>query len=153
MTDTPLTISPLATSVTEERLIDLIAEELQVTTQVVETGKVEITKRVVTEEVAITAQHLDHTIEVQRVAVNQIFDTAPAPVRELPDGTIVYSVVREVPVVVTQFELIEEIHVRPVRTARDEHYVMPVRREHIDVTRTSNPDATSKPTRHDGGLV
>ncbi len=147
MTDTFPHTDPLDTSITEELRIDLVAEELAVSTKTVEVGQVHINKRVLTEEAELTLQHLDHTVDVERIAVNEIFETAPPSVRTLPDGTVVYSVVREVPVVVTRYELIEEVHVRSVNTAHDEHFVMPVRREQLDITRTPNPQATSKPIR------
>ncbi len=139
MTDT-FPHSDLIVSETQEQLrIDLVKEELDVHAEIVETAKVEITKRVVTEEASVTLQHLEHTVNVERIAIGKIFDTAPPATRQLDDGTVVYSIVREVPVVVTRFELVEEVHVRMQHTAHDEHYVLPVRHERLDINRIPNP--------------
>ena len=40
------------------------------------------------------------------------------------------------PVVVTRFEVVEEIHVRPSEIAYDEQVTVPIRSERIDVRRT-----------------
>ena len=116
--------------------IDVVREEVEVRKELVETARVEVAKTVLTEEVALTLQHHEHGVDIERRAVNELHDELPAGTVQLEDGTVVYRVIREVPVVVTRFEVVEEIHVRPSEIAYDEQVTVPIRSERIDVRRT-----------------
>ena len=120
----------------EEAVLDVVREEVSVSKEVVETGRVDLIKTVTIEEVPVTVQRMDSGYDVERRAVGELFDEAPASTTELPDGTIVYRVIREVPTVVTRYEVVEEVHVRPTHIAHDDHHVVPVRVEHVEVRRT-----------------
>lgn len=150
--DDKFSTNAAAPTVTDANMVTVerMEEQLTVGKHLVTTGQVTLRKTVELAEEHITLQRLETSYEVERIAVNQVFEQAPPAVRELSDGTIVYAVVREVPVVVTRYEVIEELHVRPRHTARDEEYVMPVRRERIDIERSpiaATPAATDLPTR------
>ena len=122
---------------TEGATIDLVREEVHVNKQLVETGRVDIVKTVDLEEVELTLPHLESGFDVERRAgSDELLDAAPAWTYEMPDGTVVYRVLREVPVVVTRYQVAEEIHVRPRRVASDDHHVATVRRERVDIRRT-----------------
>ena len=116
--------------------IDVVREEVVVRKERLETARVEVAKTVLTEEVALTLEHLEHGVEVERRPVNETFDELPAGTVQLDDGTVVYRVIREVPVVVTRYEVVEEILVRPSNVARDEQVTVPVRSERVDIRRT-----------------
>ena len=119
----------------QEVSIPVIREELHIASRIELTGEVNIRKQVAYEEEEIVLQELERHYEIERIPVNAVLKEAPAATRELEDGSIIYSVIREVPVVVTHYELIEEIHVRPRVKAFDRPLVMPLRREKIEVTR------------------
>ena len=132
--------------VSEEVVIDLVREDVHVGKQVVETGRVRVVKSVEAEEVELTLPRLETGYDVERRAGSEeLLEAAPAGTYELPDGTIVYRVLREVPVVVTRFQVAEEIHVRPRRVAADDHHVATVRRERIDIERVPQQSFTTNP--------
>ncbi len=120
--------------------IEVVREEIDVTKREVVTGEVTIDKRVTLEDVQLQLERVDNTLDIFRREVNETFETRPAAVRTDGDDTI-YTVVREVPVVVTHFEVLEEIVVRKVRTVTPEPTVIPVHREIVEVKRT--PTATT----------
>ena len=122
--------------------IDVVREEVAVRKELVETARVEVAKTILTEEVALTLEHLEHGVDVERRPVNETFDDLPAGTVQLEDGTVVYRVIREVPVVVTRYEVVEEILVRPSHVARDERVIVPVRAERVDIRRTPLAAAT-----------
>ena len=132
--------------------IDLAAEALTVSKRVVDKALVTISKRVVVEDASVTLQELSHLVEVERRPINTISETPPPPTRELADGTIIYNVIREIPVVVTHYELVEEVHVRQVNMASDQPHVIPVRRETLDVTRETIPSTESAAASSEGVL-
>lgn len=132
------TDTPSANAAVTDRdavVIDVIKEDVAVGKRLVETGRVEIAKTVTTEDVSLRLERLEHGVDVERRAVNEVFDDLPAGTVELDDGTTVYRIIREVPVVVTRYEVVEEILVRPARSASDEEVTVPVRTESVDVRR------------------
>lgn len=133
---------------TEAVTIDVVREDVAVGRRVVETGRVEIAKTVETEAVELTLPRLESGYDVERRAApsDELLEAAPAGTYELPDGTVVYRVVHEVPVVVTRYRVAEEIHVRPRRVASDDHHVVHARRERVDVRRV--PARPAAPTAH-----
>ena len=145
MTDDPANAAAPDIAADRDALtIDVVREEVAVGKEVVETGRVAIAKTVVTDDVSLRLEHLEHGVDVERRPVNELFDEVPAGTLQLEDGTVVYRVIREVPVVVTRYEVVEEIHVRQRRVARDETVEVPVRREVVDVTRVPTPGAPNQ---------
>ena len=95
-----------------ETIIPLLAEEVEVTKETVETGRVQVT-RVTHEREQLIDELLNHqTAEVERVQIGQHVDTMPA-VREEGD-TIVIPIVEEVLVIERRLFLKEEVRVRRV---------------------------------------
>ena len=119
--------------------MDRVEEQITVENQVITTGLVTLRKTVEHAEELVRLQQVETSYEVERVAVGQVLEHAPPARRELPDGTIVYAVVREVPVIVTRYEFVEELYVRPRRVVHESEHAMPVRRERIDVDRRRAP--------------
>ena len=143
MTDTTAkAAAPETVTAGDALTIDVVREEVAVRKELVETARVEVAKTVLTEEVALTLEHLEHGVDVERRPVNETFDELPAGTVQLEDGTVVYRVIREVPVVVTRYEVVEEILVRPSHVARDERVIVPVRAERVDIRRTPLAAAT-----------
>ncbi|MBC7814407.1 MAG: YsnF/AvaK domain-containing protein [Burkholderiales bacterium] len=119
--------------------IPVIAEELVISKQSVESGKVRIHKSVNEREEVVDEPLLQESIDVVRVEVNQLVD-GPVPVRYEGD-TMVISLLEEVLVVEKRLMVREEIHV--VRTQTEIHapQTVTLRSEEVSVERvTSNAD-------------
>jgi uncharacterized protein (TIGR02271 family) len=117
----------------EHQVIPLLREELEVTKETRETGRVRV--RTVTKEYEelIDEMLARDEVQVEKVIINQQIDAIP-PVREEGD-TIVVPVVEEILVVERRLMLKEEIIVR--RMHRTERYQEKVklRRQEAEVTR------------------
>ena len=125
-----------ATQLVDESVVvvPVVREEVSVGKRVVATERVDVAKTVEVDEVELDLETRHRGYDVERRAVHSMHDVPPEPVRREGDATI-YAVVREVPVVVTRYELVEEVVVRPVATAETHPSVVPARRERIDIVR------------------
>ena len=110
-----------------ETIFPLLAEEVAVAKQVVETGRVQVTRVTHEREQLIDELLARVTAEVTRVRVGQHVDMMPA-VREEGD-TIVIPIVEEVLVVERRLFLKEEVHVRRV-TSTERHQESVTLRHH-----------------------
>lgn len=119
----------------EEKLrIPLLEEELSVTTQRVETGRVTLTKTVHETEETVTIPLQQEHYVVERTALNQYVDEPPLTRQE--GDTTVYPVVKEVLVVQKRLLLVEEIRVTRQQTQVEESQTVRLRREELAITRT-----------------
>ena len=110
-----------------ETIIPLLAEEVEVTKQTVETGRVQVA-RVTHEREQLIDELLNHqTAEVERVPIGRHIDSMPA-VRE-EDDTIVIPIVEEVLVIERRLFLKEEVHVRRVNST-ERHQESVILRHH-----------------------
>lgn len=128
---------PPPASYDSEIVIPLLEEEVAVTKQVVETGRVAVT-RVTHEQSELIAEPLaTETVEISRVPIGRRVEQMPA-VREEGD-TVVIPVVEERLLVERQLFLKEEVRVRRVRTAgtHQENVIL----RHHEVTVKRHPGA------------
>lgn len=95
--------------------LQLVKETLRVDTRTVETGRVRVRTVVDEEPVVVRATLSGNYVTVDRVAMDRVVDAAPPP-REV-DGVMVVSVVEERLRVVRELVLVEEVHMRNVRTS------------------------------------
>ena len=95
--------------------LQLIEETLRVDTKTVETGRVRVRTIVDEEPVVVTATLSSNYVTVDRVAIDRVVDAVPPP-REV-DGVMIISIVEERLRVVRELVLVEEVHMRDVRTA------------------------------------
>lgn len=93
---------------TPSEKIVLLEERLKIDIEKVETGKIQINKKVVSEEVTQQIPVVSEEILIEHKPINQ-YVTAVPPVRMEGDTTII-SVVKEVLVVEKRLMLVEEIH-------------------------------------------
>ena len=99
-----------ASDKTGESVIPLLAEEIAVSKQVVETGRVQVA-RVTHEREQLIDELLAHDLaEIDRIPINRKIDTMPS-VREEGD-TVVIPIVQEVLVTERRLLLKEEVRVR-----------------------------------------
>ena len=119
-------------------VVPVLAEELEVHTRVVETGKVRLTKVVHEREVQVDEPLWREEVEVTRVPIQRVVD-GPVPMRE-EHGTTILSVVEEVLVVEKRWMLREEIHIRTQRIETHQPQRMTLRREDVQVERVAHTD-------------
>lgn len=113
--------------------IPLIEEQLNVGVRKVETGKVLIHKKVVSEEVSQEVPVTQEEVQIEHVAINQYIETAPAT-RYESDTTII-SVVKEVLVVEKRLILIEELHITKRQVTSNTTVTETLRKEEIEINR------------------
>lgn len=124
----------------EQVTIPVVEEYLRIGREVVETGRVRITKSVTQAPEAAVVPLVHEEVSVERVACNQYVDTAPA-VRQEGDVTII-PVVREV--LVKRLLVVEELHVTKRRIETLETQQLVLRKEEIHVERL-NPNGAEAP--------
>ena len=95
--------------------LQLVEETLRVDKQAVETGRVRVRTVVDQEPVVVSATLTGNYVTVDRVAIDRVVDVVPPP-REV-DGVMIISVVEERLRVVRELVLVEEVHMRDVRTS------------------------------------
>ncbi|KAB7732499.1 DUF2382 domain-containing protein [Rudanella paleaurantiibacter] len=118
---------------TNSVVIPVRAEELRVDSQLVETGRLRVSKSVEETVQSVELPEMHEETEVYRVAVNQVIDTAP-PVRHEGD-TLIIPVLREEVTILKRLILVEEVHItrKPVHTYRQE--TVSLRQETVSVER------------------
>ena len=140
----PLRLAELVPAPREElaetiyAVVPVLAEELEVHTRVVETGKVRLTKVVHEREVQVDEPLWREEVEVARVPIQRVVD-GPVPMRE-EHGTTILSVVEEVLVVEKRWMLREEIHIRTQRLETHQPQRMTLRSEDVQVERVPHTD-------------
>jgi len=130
---------------TPETIIPLAEEEVAVSKQVVETGRVQVA-RVTHEREQLIDEMLAHeTAEVSRVRVGQQVEAMPAVCEE--DGVIIIPIVEEVLVVERRLFLKEEVRIRRVRAMEKHQESVRLRYQEAEVRRVpvEKPDAATTP--------
>ena len=142
----PLDIGPSGTTVsdktlvgrslaaTDEAVLPIHAETVAVSRRKIDRAVVRATRTTVSREAMVDEELASERIEVERVPIGRIVETAP-PVREEGDTTII-SVVEEVVVVERRLMLKEEVRLRRVRTTERHVETVVVREQKVAVTRT-----------------
>ena len=120
----------------ESLLIPVIEEQLHISKQLVETGRVRIIKTVHEEEQLVNLPLLHEEFHVERVAVNQYVDSPPAV--RVEGDTTVYPVLKEVIVVEKKLVLVEEVHVTRRQVTTHDPQPVTLRREEITVDRIAS---------------
>ncbi len=123
--------------------IPVVEEQLLVSKQVVETGKVILVKTVQEHDVPVSLPASYDNYFVERVPVDRYVDVPPAPRQE--GNTTIYPVLREVSVVQTRLLLVEEIHVTLQHTEATESTTVRLRSETVEVQRTASPIPPERP--------
>ncbi len=113
--------------------ISLIEERLNIGIRQVETGTVQLHKKIVSEEVTQEVPVIHEEIQVERKAVNQYVEAVPA-VRYEGDTTII-SVVKEVLVVEKRLMLVEELHIVKNQITSAAIVKETLRKEEIEISR------------------
>ncbi len=116
--------------------IALVEERLKIDVRQVETGTVQVYKKVVSEEVTQEVPVVSEEIQVEHKPINQYVESAPA-VRVEGDTTII-SVVKEVLVVEKRLMLVEELHITKTQIASTTTVTETLRKETIEINRLNS---------------
>ena len=139
-----------ASDKTDETVIPLLAEEVAVSKQVVETGRVQVS-RVTHEREQLIDELLTHeTVEIDRTPIGRQVDRVPPIIDE--GDTVVIPIVEEVLVVERRLLLKEEVRVRRVHSTERHQESVTLRHHEAVVTRLPveppavgvDPDASTK---------
>jgi uncharacterized protein (TIGR02271 family) len=135
-TETPLaTVQPGTDSIDQagESTIPLLAEEIAVSKQAVETGRVKVTRVTHQREQFIDEELARESVEIERIPIGRQVDAMPA-VREEGE-TILVPIVEEVIVIQRRLFLKEEVRIRRVRTTEKHRETVSLRHQEAVVTR------------------
>ena len=116
-----------------ETLIPLHAEELSVSKERVETGRVHVGTVTRTHDELVDEELANERVEIERIPLNKPIDAVPA-VRQEGDVTIV-PVVEEVLVTKRSLLLKEEIHIRRIHTTERHREHVTLRRQEAVISR------------------
>jgi len=119
-------------------VIPVVVEELEVATRIVETGRVQISKRVHEREEVVDLPLLREEVDIQRVAVNRVVE-GPVTIRQEGDTTII-PVVEEVLVVEKRLMLKEELRITKRRVEEHRPQRVTLRTEDATVERLAPQD-------------
>jgi uncharacterized protein (TIGR02271 family) len=121
------------------RVIPIVEEHLRVGTEVIETGKVHISKKVIEEPYDVELPVFKEEVIVEKKSINEYID-GEAPGIRLDGETTIIPVVKEV--IIKRLLLVEEIHITKRRTEDTVAIHETLRKEEVTVERTS-PDTTN----------
>lgn len=117
----------------DEQVIPIVEEDVAVEKRVVERGRVRIQKSVTERDVLVDPPLIHEHVEVERIPVNKIVETAPA-IRQEGD-TMIVPVLEEVVVAEIRLMLKEEVHITRKRSEVREPQQVRLRREHVSIDR------------------
>jgi len=133
---------PLFTSTTEEKVvIPVIEEKIKVHTEIVETGKVSISKKINEYQETVNIPIIQEEVNIDRVQVNKMVEFVPA-VRYEGD-TMIIPVVKEVAVVEKRLMLVEELHITIYKREIPISQEVTLRKEEINVRNIPNENSQS----------
>jgi uncharacterized protein (TIGR02271 family) len=139
------------TEKTGETVIPLLAEEVAVTKEVIETGRVQVARVTHEREQLIDELLSRETAQIERVRIGRQVDTMPA-VREEGD-TVVIPIVEEVLVVERRLFLREEVRVQRVHSTQRHQESVTLRHHEAVVTRLPVEPPAAGETAGTGGRV
>jgi uncharacterized protein (TIGR02271 family) len=114
-------------------VLQLFAEEVAVTRETAETGRLRIAKVTRTRDQLIDELLARETVEVERVPIGR--DVTAVPAVRSDGDTMIIPIVEERLVVERHLVLKEELHVRRVRTTERFRETVPLRYQEAEVTR------------------
>ena len=119
-----------------QAVVPVIEEELKVGKRVVESGRVQIIKRVEERQQLVDQPLLRDEVEIERVPVNRPIDRVVPP--KQVGNTLIIPVMEEVLVVQKQLILKEELHVRRKQTQERRPQRVTLRAERAEIKRLNS---------------
>jgi uncharacterized protein (TIGR02271 family) len=115
--------------------VPVVEEHIRIGTQLVETGRVTIAKKVLLEDVTLDVPVSHEEVVVERKEINQYVNELPPASRQEGDTTII-SVFKEVVVIEKKILLVEEVHITKRLIESSVPIIDTIRKEEVTVTRT-----------------
>ena len=131
-----------ASETVEEKVVPVVEETAVVYKEQVVTDRVRLHKRVHEDREVLDIPVRTEALEVDRVPVGRVVETAPA-IRQEGDTTV-YPVVEEVLVVEKRLRLVEEVRVTQRRETRHVREEVALRREEVTVEHAGPPRAAGR---------
>jgi uncharacterized protein (TIGR02271 family) len=131
----------------EELVIPVVAEELEIETRQVARGAVRVHTRVETHDEVVNAQLMREEVVLEHVAVNTPVE-GDAPQMHEEDGVLVIPVLEEVAVIEKRLMLREVIRVSKRRTTTSAPQTVTLRREVVDIERVESGAETPPSSRN-----
>ncbi len=125
-----------------DRVIPVIEERVRIERELIETGRVRLTRQVheTAEEVSVPVYHDE--MQVERVPLNLTLPAgAPAPVTRYEGDTLIIPVLREVAVVETRLLLVEELRVTRQQLTTQHVETVHLRKEELTIEHLPTPAA------------
>jgi len=152
--NTPRPLSPLALdddqlALSSTVVIPVIEEQLQVSTEWVETGRVRVNKQVHEETQTIDVPVTHELIDVERVPINRVVDEVPLSRQE--GDTLILPVVREEVVTTVRLVLVEEVRITRRQEQATDQQTVKTKYETISIDRSESntvsvPDSANELT-------
>lgn len=116
--------------------IPVIHEHLQVDKELIETGKVKISKTVHEHQETVDIPLMSEEVSVERIPVNEYLqNTSPTPAVRYEGETMVIPIVKEVLFVEKRLMLVEEVRVTKKQIHNTETQEVTLRREEVNISR------------------
>jgi uncharacterized protein (TIGR02271 family) len=129
----------LSNATDSETILPLIAEEVEVSKRIKETGRVRVSKRVRHNTATVDELLKTETYEVKRVPMNRTVD---APIEPRHEGdTLIISILEEQLVVEKRLVLVEELHIVRNVQNKPERQEIELRREEAEIERIPADEA------------
>jgi uncharacterized protein (TIGR02271 family) len=120
-------------------VIPVIQEQITFDKQVIESGKVRISKRIIEHEELVDVPLFREEVDVEHVPINQFVD-APPQVRQEGD-TMIIPVVQEQIFYQKRLLLVEELHVRKQIIEEHKPQQITLLKEEVNITRSTENDS------------
>ena len=120
----------------ERAVVPVIEEELKVGKRMVESGRVQISKKIEAREQVVDQPLLHDEVEVERVAINKPIDRIVEP--RTVGNTLIIPVMEEVLVVERRLMLKEELHVRRRQIQTRSRQRVTLRAERAEIKRINS---------------
>lgn len=134
-----------ARSDTGTTTIPVIQERVTVSVRPAPERKMRVRRRVVSEPKVVETPLWHERIDIQRVPVGAIVDSAPAARQE--EDVLIVPVVEEVAVVEKRLRVREELRIRVIRERRIHRETVELRRHEVDIEPVEQPPTTKPITR------
>jgi len=115
--------------------IPVVEEHIRIGTELVETGRVKIAKKILSEDVTLDVPVIHEEVDVERKEINQYVSELPPASRQEGNTTII-SVFKEVVVIEKKILLVEEVHITKRLIESSVPIIDTIRKEEVTVTRT-----------------
>ena len=119
----------------ENIVVPVLEEKVSLTKKFVETGRVNLSKKVNESIESFNIPLTEERIVVERIPKNEWVDTMP-PASRYEGDVMIIPVLKEVAVVEKRIMLVEEIRVSTVKTEKTELREVVVKKEEVNITRT-----------------